>query len=328
MNAEGTDVTDSIKQINVQAITPIIGISLENDIKNESVGIANKNEFGKISFGLIKPAPTTTNIEKKITNVKLITQLGTSLVSANPIDKTQNYVTALDNILGGSEYVKVEIDPDNIYGSNLETTYEVTVKNESAKDYIENIEESNSEYGTYYKYGIITNNAVLKKVKINEVLDSLDQKYNVKSLPETVSQTITKSNTKKEGRAVSIIPDTKTTKIKEKDGSEKKITEVKLSGWEDLETSETTTINYTVTSLLSKDDDDTKYENGTKITSISLDKLTTLKSNLGEAKLTTISITPTTGKNKNIIHIFLIAICLIVLGIGTIVIRKKIVNRS
>ena len=324
LDKDSKDVTDTISKINVDAFTPIIGISIENDLNNETVVGVNKNEFSKFNFGLIKPTPTVTTIEKKITNVKLIGQVGTTIVSANPTDKMQNYITALDSIAGGSVYAKLEIDPENIYGSSLETSYEVTVKNESVKDYIEKVEEGNSEYGTFYKYGIITDNATLKKVTIDEVVDNLDQKYNVKSLPETTTQTVTKSETKYNGNTINIEPSTNTTKIIDDDGTEKTVTEVKISGWESLETSETSTINYTVTSLISRENDDTKYENGTKITLISLDKLTTLKSDLGEAKLTKLTITPTTGRNRNNMYLISAFIGLVVVAIGVGLINKRI----
>ena len=319
-NSEGVDITDSINKTNVNALTPMVGISIENDIGDETVGAENKHEFGKFNFGIISPNLTVTSAEKKITNVKLIGQVGTTLVSANPTDKNQNYLSALDEIQGGSSYAKIEIDPENIYGSNLETTYEVTVKNDSLKDYIENVEESNSEYGTYFKYGIITDTAQLKKVQINEVIDDLDQKYNIKSLPTKVTQTLTKSDTTIDGGEITITPDNKTTTIEDENGK-RTVTELKIKGWEVLERNQTATISYTVTSLLSTENDDTKYDNGVKIVAISLEKLTTLKSNLGGEKLATLTITPTTGKNKS--YIVPICVCSALLGLGIVVIWLK-----
>ena len=327
-DASGNDITDTMEKKSVDAYTPIIGISIENDLNDNANattdGIKHEFTYDEFNFGLIKPAPTSTKVEKKITNVKLVGQVGSTLVSANPTDKKQSYVTALDEIAGGSGYAKLEIDPENIYGSNLETTYEVAVKNDSLKDYIENVEETNNEYGTYYKYGLVTESAVLKKVTINEVIDSLDEKYNAKSLPTTVTQTVTKQDVKRNGKDIKIAPDTKTTKIVDDDLNEKVITEVKITDWEPIESSETSTISYTVTSLLSADNDDTKYGNGVKITSLSLDKLTTLKSSLGEEKLTRLTITPTTGRNRNNIYLILALIGLTVVSIVIVMLKKKI----
>lgn len=320
-DSSNKEVTETIKNTNVNALTPIIGISIENDINNVTTGTEHKNEFNKFYFGLIKPAPTVVKSEKIITNVKLNNQIGTTIFSTGPTDKTQNYLTALDNIIGGSKYSKIEIDPDNIYGSNIETTYELTVKNDSVKDYIEKEE---GEYGTYYKYGIITDKAELKKVTINEVVDDLDQKYNIKSLPENATQTITKFSGKQEASTVNITPDSKTKKITDEYGNERTITEVKISGWESLETSESTTISYTVTSLVSQEDDDTKYENGLKITSISLEKLTTLKSSLGEESITKLTITPTTGKNRNVLWLIPIFTGLIITAVVIVIKKKKL----
>ena len=42
----------------------------------------------------------------------------------------------------------MEMEQNLIYGSELATTYEITVKNNSTKDYIE--DEGSNEYGHYY----------------------------------------------------------------------------------------------------------------------------------------------------------------------------------
>ena len=90
---------------------------------------------------------TSIDLDKKITNVKFTSQTGATLVSANPTDKSAAYITALDEVTGGSKYAKMELDKSLMYGSSLETTYEITVINNSDKDYIE--DEGSDEYGNY-----------------------------------------------------------------------------------------------------------------------------------------------------------------------------------
>ena len=81
-----------------------------------------------------------------------------------------NYVTALDKLTKGSKYVKVEMENSMIYGTGIETTYELTVKNISEEDYVE--DQDNPRYGDYFKYGDKTN-AYLKQLNLQELVDNI-----------------------------------------------------------------------------------------------------------------------------------------------------------
>lgn len=302
----------------INSYTPMIGISIEDDVNNQTagnVGTEHKSIYNEFNFGIIKQAPTVTTLDKKITNVKFTNQVGTTLVSANPIDITANYVTALDNIAGGSKYAKLETAPENIYGSNIEITYKIAIENKTNKDYIE--DENSKEFGYYYKYGIITEgNSELKKVTVGEVQDYIDPKYNLNSLPKTVKQT------KSDSKEITLEPVT-TTSIDD-DGAELKTTYIKMTGWESLASSEETSIEYTVTSLIAKEDD-TEYSNDAKITSLSIDKLTTLESGSEwGADSTIFAITPSTGANRSYTELIVGIIALIVAATGFVAIKKKV----
>ena len=88
-------------------------------------------------------------------------------------------------------------------------------------------------------------------------------------------------------------------------------------------------MSYTVTSLLSKDND-TAYTNKARVTSLSLDKLTSLKSSfnweLAKDK-TTLTITPPTGSDKRPIYWIAGTIGLIVLATGIVFIKKKALKK-
>lgn len=329
---EGNEVTNY--PTNINAYTPMASISIENDIKNENTSKNGENqqssEYNEFNFGIIKEAPTVVTLNKKITNIEFNTQTGTTLVSANPKDRTASYVTALDDITGGSKYAKLEIDPNLIYGSQLATTYEIEIQNNSAKDYIE--EEGSNEFGHYYKYGK-SEKVSLKKVKVNEIIDELDKKYSLDTRQNEVTETIIHEDGSKEESTVTIEKPTITTQTNTEqttqnpDGTTTTENALSIKGWSELESQAKSSINYTVTSLLSTQDDDTLYENKAKITSISLDKLTTLRSNFewGNDK-TTLTITPTTGSDRSNTYWIAGTIALVVVAGGFILLKKKVLK--
>ena len=311
--------------MNINAYTPMVGISIENDINNETdvkgkednVEEAQKPNYSGFNFGIIKNAPTELKVDKKITNVNFTTQTGTTLVSANPTDKTANYITALDKVTGGSKYAKLEIEKDLIYGSELATTYEVSIENNSAKDYIEN--EGTEGYGHYSKYGD-KSNAHLKKITVEEVVDTMDTKYAFDSKQESASQIVTdEAGNTTESENVKI--------VKNDDTTENSLT---ITNWTPIASQEKTTTNYTVTSLVSPENDDTSYSNEAKITKIKLEKLSTLESSFDwtKAKDTTeLAITPPTGGNRSNLYWIVGTIGLIVIAGGIVIIKRKLLNK-
>ena len=324
---------------NVNSYTPMAGISIENDINdytdNGNYHTPNYDEF---NFGIIKEADTNILLKKKITKVSFLTQTGSTLVSANPTDRTASYLSALDDVTGGSKYAKLEMEPSLIYGSELETTYELTIENNTAKDYIE--EEGSNEFGYYYKYGEKTSTAQLKKITVKEVVDELDEKYNYDSTMGEVVETITHENGSVEQSTVTIEkPETTETQTSTStetttnpDGTTTTTTNNYLSikGWSGIESQAQTSITYTATSLLSTEDEDTAYVNEARITSLSLDKLTTLNTNFewGDnlRDSTTLTITPNTGSDRSNTYWIAGAIALVVLGAGFVFLKKKVLK--
>ena len=317
---DGKEVTDLPRNIN--AYTPMVSISIENDINvSTDEGNAHKSNYDGFNFGLIEQPDTTILLEKKITNVKLTTQTGSTLVSANPADQTSQYLTALDKITGGTKYAKLEIEQNLIYGSELATTYEITIKNESAKDYIE--DDGSDDFGRYYYYGEKTSTAKQKAVVVNEVVDELDKKYSL-GTNEAASSTITinKADGNQEQKSASIVK-------KNADGSTETTNSLSITGWKEFETGESESLSYTVTSLLSADND-TAYMNKAKVTSISVDKLNTLKSNFNWERAkdeTTVTLTPPTGSDKSQTYWIAGAIGLIILAAGIVFIKKKVLKK-
>ena len=103
-----------------------------------------------------------------------------------------------------------------------------------------------------------------------------------------------------------------------------------IKGWSGIESQAQTSITYTATSLLSTEDEDTAYVNEARITSLSLDKLTTLNTNFewGDnlRDSTTLTITPNTGSDRSNTYWIAGAIALVVLGAGFVFLKKKVLK--
>ena len=89
------------------------------------------------------------------------------------------------------------------------------------------------------------------------------------------------------------------------------------------------TIEYTVSALLSSDNEDEEgYTNDARVTKIKLDKLTPLTSGSEWSKVdeTVVSITPPTGQDKTSTYYIAGVIALIALASGIIIIKKRVLK--
>ena len=329
----------TLKDNAIPAYTPIISISIENDTIDEKQIPAEQQLnpqqketekdksariFDAFNFGLIKQNTPNITTDKKLTNVKFTNQAGTTLVSENPASKQSTYVTALDAITDetGCKYAKLEIDPELIYGSNVELTYEISIANNSVEDFVEDV--SDKDFGDYYKYGTTTAKTLhKKKITVKALEDDLDSKFNYNSVPTSTTQT-TSFTTRSEPNSITIKPTT----VEETDLDETKTTSyLEMTGWESLESGQSTKTSYTVTALIANDDLDSAYKNDAKIKSLSLDTLTTLTTKaekIWEADKTVFTITSTTGENRNYIYWYVGAAALVIVASGLIFIKKKV----
>ena len=138
----------------------------------------------------------------------------------------------------------------------------------------------------------------------------------------TYTLTINKADGNQEQKSASIVK-------KNADGSTETTNSLSITGWKEFETGESESLSYTVTSLLSADND-TAYMNKAKVTSISVDKLNTLKSNFNWERAkdeTTVTLTPPTGSDKSQTYWIAGAIGLIILAAGIVFIKKKVLKK-
>lgn len=323
-----TDKDGNVKEdiMNINSYTPMISISIEDDkddIKQTTEQDVKQNEFKGFNLGLIKQPDTTIITNKKITNVKFTNQVGTTLVSENPASKQSTYVTALDTVVDptGSKNAKLEIEPESIYGSNIELTYEISIENQSAKDFVEDVNDPH--FGDYFKYGK-SETAKAKKVTVRVLEDDLDSKFNYSSLPTTTTQT-TSYTTSSGPNQISIKP--VITEKTDSDGTKTTTQYLEMTGWESLESGQSTKTSYTVTALIANDELDTDYKNNAKVKSLSIDTLSTLTTNTlknWNAAETKFSIMPTTGENRDQMYWYISAVALAIVASGIVLIKKKV----
>lgn len=354
-------INETQENLNAQALSPQISITIENDTKDNSkeskvskdtnintkkesgnslkISVLNnekenvKNEFGGFYFGVIEQPKQDAEIEKLITNVKLSNSQGNVLYNGNPENiSTQGAgavsVTDLDNKQnGGSTYVRAEVVEESLYGSNLEITYEVRIANISDVNYYNE---------DYYKYGEKNAN---KEVTLtpNTVTDYLDKtlKYNAEKSEQERIEEVEPSKMEK------ITVDGNPTTIEAQ--------EFKLKGWKALYTNknkereeEKTKDKVTLVAnrVLSKDDEDMEITSRAEIKEINTtpDPSDTEESRIEQIKIApkevhtngmvkaTMTLTPPTGEDRQGIIIYAIAgiISLVLLSTGIVIIKKKI----
>lgn len=333
----------------INAYTPRTGISIEND--QNLAGNENINEFSNFNFGIITFPKTEITPVKEITNVKLTNQVGTVMTTGNPVNEPQ-YISDLSKLSKtGTTSAKAELDPNLIHGTQLETTYKITITNTSELDYgTVNKDGTITWNDSYYKYGE-ANQEELKGVEVTEVEDYIDKKYktndgDIKDISSKIEQlqengkfktidggtiNITKKSPEITGDQTSESTTTENTQ-QNSDGSTTttKTDTLSVTGWKRLKVGESQTVEYTAVATISSTEDDLVYENQAKIISMKLDKLIELQAentdNWKDTTKTVITIVPNTGKDKSNTYWIAGTIALIVLGAGFVILKKKVLK--
>ena len=332
----------------INAYTPRTGISIEND-KNLA-GVEHIEKFDGFNFGIITFPKTEIKPVKEITNVKLTNQVGTVMTTGNPVDEPQ-YISDLSKLSKtGTTSAKAELDPNLIHGTQLETTYRITITNNSQYDYVTVNEDGTITNDNYYKYGE-TNDQELKGVEVTEVEDYIDKKYktNVEDLKDISSKigelqkdgTLNVTNEKTDIKFKKKAPETtgdqtskSTTTENTQQNSEGSTTTTKtdtlsVTGWNRLKVGESQTVEYTAVATIASTADDLVYENQARVVSMKLDKLIELNAENDYWKNTDntmITIVPNTGKDKSNTYWIAGTIALIVLGAGFVILKKKVLK--
>ena len=298
---------DDVKTM--KAFTPISSISIENDT-SDTVQINTyednnvyKNEYTRFNLGIIKVPNTVIVLEKKITNIELTAQVGSTIISGKPKEIKSPYFSDVDKATtDGSKYSKIEIDNETLYGSKLKTTYTITVKNETEKDYV----DKDQDLGNYQNYADTTSIRP-KNVTIQQIIDTIDEKYKFQN-QESIG---------KDGNTITISFDNNSKKLV-------------IEGWSSngLSSGQDEVISYTVETLINTTNDDLLFNNKAEVTKIKLDKMTTLQSGFEwKEDKTDLTITPSTGKNNNTTYLIVGTISLVILSFGIVIIKKKVLEK-
>ena len=133
------------------AITAMTSITIENTIENEANNstieeMEGANRIYKgFNFGIIKRPETSLVLNKLITNLRLVNTQGNVIFDGNPEEGNLKGVNDLDyEKNSGSRFSRIEIDPNQLYGSTITISYTITITNNSDVNY----------YGRkYYWYG-------------------------------------------------------------------------------------------------------------------------------------------------------------------------------
>lgn len=132
-------------------------------------------------FGIIERPREDIIVDKTIQNLKLVLANGQVLIDGNPYTDGLNYLVALgpeEGLVNTREIyrknrdklIRIEMDIELIHGATLDITYRITVTNNDEKDYEYDV--SNGGNTDYYYYGI--NGVKLIRESVELLADYLD----------------------------------------------------------------------------------------------------------------------------------------------------------
>ena len=296
-----------------------------NLLNDPNVANPLRTNCSGMSFGIIERPHVNITLRKKIKNIKLTLQNGTTIINGNPNDETVSPNVARIN----DSNSKLELDPTYIYGSNAIVTYTLSAHNESELDYA-------SE--KYYKYGINTDDSgnplepiETKVTKIVDYINNQNASYDNQSenvifyrgeKTDYFSEEVINAN--KNYKQEIFMPDVGL-----------------LPECYDRERSSTEEYEFTVNNLLSNSDGILGWESYSEIIGISNITLTpqyecrsgsyivgnkdTQEADTANA---TVSIYASTGLNKNLIIYCISGGALIIVACGVILIKKFVIKNK
>lgn len=330
MNYKTTDQNDKIDKI-MDSYTPVFAVYVELNTQSDKNQYLPENyNIINMDFGITERAKQQMSIKKRISNIKITLPNGQVLLDGDPRNNKKmsglKYLAPAD---GNNGTVNIELDSELIHGSTLELTHEITVNNESEKDYYNE---------RYYKFADNTNENDLVTITPN-VYDYVDNNLTFdKNNPEhnqnwaVIDKEKFVNENANEGQVLVSHEANENIKLKN--------TIVKYEGekFNNTQPAQTYTEHLTLTRVLSNSDDDgLTYDNdieinhGTKLGGrrILIQLARYMEENKGGigASSETTTITPPTGEDKDYtIYIVAGLISLLILASGIIIIKKKVLK--
>lgn len=337
-----SNYTTSQDKVVIDAKSPIMKIefeyrgNLEFQTRNNEIGDL-KTDCTEMDFGIMERPHIDIQLSKEIKNVKLTLQNGTTIINGNPLNKN-----VAEELLGiDKTLARIEINTDKLYGAELVITYKLTAKNKSEIDYATS---------DYYKYGDI-GNASAATTTVTKIIDYLSYSKTTYSTAEESNvqstlkegETVASDNTKCE-QTTYLNPET--IEYNKKYAKEYIITKTNtaLTPEKADRTGKKSTVDYviSVSRLMgSVDSKDVGLDSYSEIIGIKNagflaqyysksgnykagDKVEVSNGGTSENDnaFSTLTITPPTGENKNMITYVFIAGGLIVIILGVVLIKK------
>ncbi len=331
IDAELKEITNATQTTidKMDSTTPTMGIGVEYDTTyTASSGDRYVYRIENVDFGIVERARQDIALNKRASTMKLTLANGQPLVDLQITEdgilegQTGNviYLPPSPNSTPRNGMVRLELDSELIQGSRLEVGYEIKATNDSELEYM-------SE--NYYKYGIIEGDVVtITPSKIIDYLDS-DWDFNAENNPDW------EAIQKDDNRII----------LAEEVINSTSIDTTKMLYTESLATyvlkpTESATVMLNVSKLLTSSED-IELENETEINKVNKTGGSDITSTPGnyipgtgpaverdDDMAEVVIITPNTGENLNyIIPTVVIVTAFVILGVGVIFIKKKVLNR-
>lgn len=331
IDAELNEITNTMQTtINkMDSTTPTMGIGVEYDTTyTASYGDRYVYRIENVDFGIVERARQELALNKRVKSMKVTLANGSTLVDfeitedGNLEGQAANviYLPPSPNSIPTNGMVRLELDSELIQGSTLEIGYEITVTNNSEIEYM-------SE--NYYKYGMIEGDVVT--ITPSAIVDYLDVDWSFDQTNNPDWEKIQQDDSRITLAEEVINSDSI--------GNRTLLYTEALAGY-DLQPTQTATVMLNVSKLLSSSDN-IELDNETEINK--MDKpgganLTFIPGNYipgtgpaveaDDDMAETVIITPNTGENLNyIIPIVVVATAFVIIGVGIIFIKKKVLNK-
>ena len=324
------EIDSKEKEINkMNSTTPMMDIGVEYETTfTASAGDKYTYQIKNIDFGIVERARQDINLAKRVKTMK-VTLANGQLLSDIEIDEQgkmtgeKKYITYMgpsENTIPENGYVKMELDNELLQGATVEVTYEIKATNISEIEYL-------SE--KFYKYGIVEGEQV--KIEVTGIVDYLDNKWSFNPSGQSTEWQV---------KELDEIKDIITEEVYNSETiKEKTILYTESLSGEKLSPTQSKTIELKTTKVLANNEE-INLNNEVEIVKISKNGGGEIISTLGNyipglpnaendaAMAEEVIITPNTGANLAfILPIAIGVMACAVLGVGTIIIKKKVLKK-
>lgn len=325
---------NDVKRKQMESTTPTMGIGVEYETTySASSGDRYAYCIDNIDFGIIERPKQDLLLTKRVKSMKVTLANGQVIANLTVNEKGEiqgekngvTYMKPSANIEPKNGFIRLELDNELIQGTKLEVEYEITVKNNSELDYLS--EE-------FYKFGINPVNPIT--MTPTGIVDYLDKNWSFDN----------KNGANTKWQVMKVDDNFKKLVIEEvynnsRDSNttigQKMILYTKQLEHEKLEATQSKSITFNVSKILTTTDEIALNNEVEEVTATKTGGAmiqTTLGNYIPGAGPTeaddsmaeTTIVTPNTGENRDyIIPIVIGATSLIILGVGVIIIKKKVI---